>query len=302
MRIRSLEHLFQPGSVAVIGASERPQSLGATRMRNLLEGGFAGSIWPVNPKHTSVAGWPAFADVASLPQPPDLAVICTPAAMVPGLMEALARKDTRVAVVLTAGLSATTAPGEPSLRQTMLDAARPYLLRILGPNCVGLLVPGIGLNASFAHTSARPGKPAFISQSGALTTALLDWAKSRDIGFPHFVSPGDSADVDFGDVLDYLGSDPGTRAILMYIESVQAARKFMLAARAAGRNKPLLLVKAGRPPAGAKAAASHTGALAGSDAVFDAAVRRGVCASSCRSASLRAPNWPASARLTMSAR
>ena len=156
----------------------------------------------------------------------------------------------------------------------MLDAARPHLLRILGPNCVGLLVPGIGLNASFAHTSALPGKLAFISQSGALTTALLDWAKSRDIGFSHFVSLGDSADVDFGDVLDYLGSDPGTRAILMYIESVQAARKFMSAARAAARNKPVLLVKAGRAPEGAKAAASHTGALAGSDTVFDAAVRR----------------------------
>ena len=274
MSIRNLEHLFQPGSVAVIGASDRPQSLGATLMRNLLEGGFAGPIWPVNPKHASVAGLPAYPDVTSLPQPPDLAVICTPAPTVPRLIDELGRRGTRAAVVLTAGLSAITAPGGPSLRQAMLDAARPHLLRILGPNCVGLLVPGIGLNASFAHTSALPGKLAFISQSGALTTALLDWAKSRDIGFSHFVSLGDSADVDFGDVLDYLGSDPGTRAILMYIESVQAARKFMSAARAAARNKPVLLVKAGRAPEGAKAAASHTGALAGSDAVFDAAVRR----------------------------
>ncbi len=274
MSIRNLEHLFQPGSVAVIGASDRPQSLGATLMRNLLEGGFAGPIWPVNPKHASVAGRPAYPDVASLPQPPDLAVICTPAPTVPGLIDALGRRGTRAAVVLTAGLSATTAPGGPSLRQAMCDAARPYLLRILGPNCVGLLVPGIGLNASFAHGAALPGNLAFISQSGALTTALLDWARSRDIGFSHFVSLGDSTDVDFGDVLDYLGSDPDTRAILMYVESVQAARKFMSAARAAARNKPVLLVKAGRAPAGAKAAASHTGALAGSDAVFDAAVRR----------------------------
>ena len=276
MSVRNLDHLFRPKSIALIGASDRPQSVGATVMRKLLEGGFTGPVWPVNASHRTVAGRPAFRDVASLPQPPDLAVICTPAPTVPGLIEALGHKRTRAAVVISAGLSATTptAPGGPSLRQAMLDAARPYLLRILGPNCVAPLVPGIGLNASFAHTSALPGKLAFISQFGALTTALLDWAKSRDIGFSHFVSLGDSADVDFGDVLDYLGRDPGTRAILMYIESVQAARKFMSAARAAARNKPVLLVKAGRAPEGAKAAASHTGALAGSDAVFDAAVRR----------------------------
>lgn len=274
MSVRNLEHLFRPRSVAVIGASDRPQSIGATVMRNLLEGGFAGPIWPVNPKHSQVAGQPAFRNVASLPQPPDLAVICTPATTVPGIMAELGRCGTRAAIVISAGLSAAALPGQPSLQQAMLDAAKPHLLRILGPNCVGLLVPGIGLNASFAHTSALPGKLAFVSQSGALTTALLDWAKSRDIGFSHFISLGDSADVDFGDVLDYLGSDPGTRAILMYMESVQSARKFMSAARAAARNKPVLLVKAGRAPEGAKAAASHTGALAGSDTVFDAAVRR----------------------------
>ena len=156
----------------------------------------------------------------------------------------------------------------------MLEAARPHLLRILGPNCLGLLVPGVGLNASFAPGNALPGTLAFVTQSGALATAMLDWANSRGIGFSHFISLGDSADVDFGDVLDYLASDPGTRAILMYMESVKAARKFMSAARAAARNKPVIVVKAGRAPAGAKAAASHTGALAGSDAVFDAVVRR----------------------------
>lgn len=274
MSVRNFEHLFRPKSVAVIGASDRAQSIGATVMRNLLEGGFSGPIWPVNPKHHRVAGQLAFRDLASLPQPPDLAVICTPAPTVPGIIAELGRCGTRAAVVISAGLSTVTEPGGTNLRQAMLDAAKPHLLRILGPNCVGLLVPGSGLNASFAHTSALPGKLAFISQSGALTTALLDWAKSRRIGFSHFVSLGDSADVDFGDVLDYLASDPGTRAILMYMESVQSARKFMSAARAAARNKPVLLVKAGRAPAGAKAAASHTGALAGSDAVFDAAVRR----------------------------
>ena len=274
MSVRHLDHLFQPRSVAVIGASDREHSLGATLMHNLLAGGYAGPVWPVNPKHAVVAGQRAYAGVADLPEAPGLAVICTPAATVPGLITELGQRGTRAAVVISAGLSASAAPGGPSLRQAMLDAARPHLLRILGPNCVGLLVPGIGLNASFAHTSALPGELAFVSQSGALTTALLDWARSHQIGFSHFVSLGDSADVDFGDVLDYLGSDPGTRAILMYLESVQSARKFMSAARAAARNKPVLLVKAGRAPAGAKAAASHTGALAGSDSVFDAAVRR----------------------------
>jgi acetyltransferase len=156
----------------------------------------------------------------------------------------------------------------------MLDAAKPHLLRILGPNCVGLLVPGIGLNASFAHTDALHGNLAFVSQSGALVTGMLDWAKSRGIGFSHFISVGDRADVDFGDLIDYLGSDASTRAILLYIESIRTARKFMSAARAAARNKPIIVVKAGRAPEGARAAASHTGALAGADDVFDAAIRR----------------------------
>jgi acetyltransferase len=156
----------------------------------------------------------------------------------------------------------------------MLDASRPHLLRILGPNCVGLLVPERRINASFAHTFASAGQLAFVSQSGGLTTAVLDWARSRGIGFSHFVSLGDAADVDFGDVLDYLASDPATRAILLYIESIRGARKFMSAARAAARNKPVLVVKAGRVAEGARAAASHTGALAGSDAVYDAAIRR----------------------------
>src|SRR5690606_32259512 len=161
-----------------------------------------------------------------------------------------------------------------SLQQAMLDAARPHLLRILGPNCLGLLVPGVKLNASFAHTQALPGRLAFVSQSGALATAMLDWANSRGIGFSHFISLGDSADVDIGDVIDYLAADGQTSAVLMYLESVRAARKFMSAARAASRNKPVVVVKAGRAPEGAKAAASHTGALAGADTVYDAAFRR----------------------------
>ncbi len=268
MSVRNLDALFAPSSVAVIGVSERPDNVGHVVFRNLRAGGFAGPLWIVDRRGATVLGQQAYADVASLPQAPDLAVICTPAAAVPALVEALARKGTRAAAVITAGLRHTPA------EQAMLAAARPQLLRVLGPNCLGVLVPGARLNASFAPGSAKAGTLAFVTQSGALATAMLDWANSHGIGFSHFVSLGDCADVDFGDVLDYLASDPGTRAILMYMESVQAARKFMSAARAAARNKPVIVVKAGRAPAGAKAAASHTGALAGSDAVFDAAVRR----------------------------
>ena len=274
MSVRHLEALFSPRSVAVVGASDRAGSVGAVVLRNLLRGGLQGQVWPVNLRRATVAGQPAWPDVQSLPAIPDLAVVCTPAAAVPAVIAALGRKGTRAAIVLSAGLKQPAGEGGMSLEQAMLDAARPYLLRILGPNCIGALVPGVGLNASFAPVNALAGKLAFVTQSGALATAMLDWATSRGIGFSHFVSLGDSADVDFGDMLDYLGSDPGTRAILLYIESVKAARKFMSAARAAARNKPVILVKAGRAPEGAKAAASHTGALAGSDAVFDAAVRR----------------------------
>lgn len=274
MSVRNLELLFQPRSVAVIGASDRPQSVGATVFRNLLGGNFSGPILPVNLKRDVVAGMKAYRDVAGLPQVPDLAVVCTSPQTVPDLIGDLGAAGTKAAIVLTAGLAAIPEGTGRSLQQAMLDAAKPHLLRILGPNCVGLLVPGCGLNASFAHTSADPGHIAFVSQSGALATALLDWARSRGIGFSHFISMGDSADVDFGDVLDYLASDHGTRSILMYVESIKASRKFMSAARAAARNKPVMVVKAGRAPEGAKAAASHTGALMGSDDVFDAAIRR----------------------------
>ena len=274
LTVRNLKFLFRPGSVAVIGASDRPQSLGATVMRNLLAGDYAGTIFPVNPKHASVAGMRAVPDVGSLDQAPDLAVICTPPQTIPGIIQQLGAKGGKAALVLTAGLGAITDAQGRTLTQAMLDAAKPHLLRILGPNCVGLLVPTIGLNASFAHTGARPGKIAFVSQSGALTTALLDWTSSRGIGFSHFISLGDSADVDFGDVLDYLASDSATTAILLYVEAIRNARKFMSAARAAARNKPVIAVKSGRVAESAKAAASHTGALAGSDDVYDAAFRR----------------------------
>ncbi|RVT53713.1 bifunctional acetate--CoA ligase family protein/GNAT family N-acetyltransferase [Rubrivivax albus] len=267
MSIRHLDSLFDPASVAVIGASLREASVGGTVWRNLRAGGFAGPVWPVNPKHATLGEVPCFASVDNLPQAPELAVICTPPATVPGLIAALGARGTKAAVVLTAGFDAAQ-------KQAMLDAARAHLLRILGPNCLGLLAPHIGLNASFAHVNAEPGQLAFVSQSGALVTALLDWARARGVGFSHFVSLGESADVDFGDMLDWLAGDAKTRAILLYVESIREARKFMSAARAAARNKPVILVKAGRSAQGQAAASSHTGALAGSDAVFDAAVQR----------------------------
>ncbi|MBI4204477.1 MAG: bifunctional acetate--CoA ligase family protein/GNAT family N-acetyltransferase [Betaproteobacteria bacterium] len=274
MTIRNLEFLFRPKSIAVIGASDRERSVGATVTRNLLSAGFAGPVYLVNPRVDHVAGYPAFRDVAALPRAPDLAVIATPPRTVPAIIGELGARGTRAAVVLTAGLGAERDAEGRTLSQAMLDAARAHLLRILGPNCVGLLVPGLGINASFAHTAAVPGNLAFVSQSGGLTTAVLDWARSRGIGLSHFISLGDAADVDFGDTLDYLASEGGTHAILLYIESVRDARKFMSAARAAARNKPVLVVKAGRAREGAQAAMSHTGALAGSDDVYDAAIRR----------------------------
>jgi acetyltransferase len=274
LTVRNLDRLFQPRSIAVIGASREPQTVGATLMRNLLEGGFPDPVMPVNPRYEAVAGVMAYPDIASLPRVPDLAIICTPAPTVPRLITELGERGTRAAVVVTAGLSQMPEGETRSLQQQMIDAAKPYLLRILGPNTVGLMVTRLGLNASFAHTSALPGKLAFVTQSGALVTTVLDWAKSNGIGFSHFVSLGNSADVDFGDVLDYLASESETRAILLYIEAVTDARKFMSATRAAARNKPVIAVKTGREPEGAKAAASHTEALAGSDDVYEAALRR----------------------------
>lgn len=273
MTIRNLEHLFNPTSVAVIGASKRPHSVGQTVMRNLLISGFDGPILPVNPHYDTVSGVLAYPDVASLPLAPDLAIICTPPKTVPDLIRQLGERGTRAAVVLTAGFEMIEEDGR-DFRQECLDAAKPYLLRILGPNCVGILSPHINLNASFAPTISAPGKVAFVSQSGALATAALEWAKEKEVGFSHFVSLGNCWDVDFGDVLDFLGGDPHTHAVLLYMESLTSARKFMSAARAAARNKPVIIVKSGRDADGAAAAASHTGALAGADDIYEAAIRR----------------------------
>ncbi|MBI5616240.1 MAG: GNAT family N-acetyltransferase [Gammaproteobacteria bacterium] len=272
MSVVNLEKLFAPRSVAVIGATDRKNALGQILVRNLKTAQFQGPIYPVNPKYTEVDGLPCWPSVAALPDAPDLAVVCTPPSTLAACMIDLGERGTRACIVLTA--TSHDADDKSTYAEDMLREARRYGLRILGPNCLGLLVPGIALNASFAHTAAIPGQLAFVSQSGALCTSILDWAKSRGIGFSHFVSMGDALDVDFGDLIDYLGNLPNTRALLLYMESVMNPRKFISAARAVARHKPVILIKAGRNAEGAKAAASHTGAITGSDAVFDAAIRR----------------------------
>jgi len=274
MSIRNLDSLLKPRSVALIGASTKPHSVGAVVARNLFGAGFEGPVLPVNPKHEAIEGVLTYPSVAKLPVVPDLAVIATPPQTVPGLISELGAHGTKAAVVITAGFGEGADKKGRALRQEILDAAKPHCLRILGPNCLGLMIPGLDLNATFAHIEAAPGNLAFVAQSGAVSVAVLDWAASRGIGFSHLISVGDMADVDFGDLLDYLALDTAAHAILLYIEAIKDARKFMSAARAAARTKPVVGVKSGRFEAGKHAAASHTGALAGSDAAYDAAFIR----------------------------
>jgi acetyltransferase len=264
--VRNLDKLFQPKSVALIGASPQPNSVGHTVMRNLLAGGFAGELFFINPHHTEIDGHPCQASVFDLANAPDVAVIATPAPTIPNLIADLARKGTRAAIVLSAGLG--------PMKQEMLEASKPHLLRILGPNCLGLMLPPCGLNASFGNRMALPGDLAFVSQSGALITAVVDWAAGRGIGFSQVVSLGEMADIDLGDMLDFLAAHRETRAILLYVEAVTHAPKFVSAARRAARVKPVIVVKSGRHAGGAHAALSHTGALAGSDQAYDAVFRR----------------------------
>jgi acetyltransferase len=277
MSTRNLDRLFKPRTVALIGASAREGSVGAVLAGNLLDasgGGFAGDVWLVNPKGRAADGRPAHRSIAALPAAPDLAVVSTPAAAVPDVVAALAARGTRAAIVVSAGFGeGGDAEGERR-RLRMLQAGREATMRIVGPNCLGVQVPGIRLNASFAHRPALPGGIGFVSQSGAIITVLIDWALSRRIGFTHVVSLGEMADVDLGDMLDWLAADADTTAILLHIESITDARKFMSAARAAARAKPVVVVKAGRSEAAARAVHAHIGAHAGADAVYDAAFRR----------------------------
>lgn len=267
--VRNLSHVFAPKSVAVVGASNRPGSVGSVVLGNILKGGFEGEVWPVNPKYAELNGRRCYAAVKDIPSVPDLAVIMTPPETVPGLIAELGDKGTPAAVILTAGLTEGN-----GLRQKMLDAARPHLLRIVGPNGIGLMLPYVRLNAGFFHMGAAPGDIALLSQSGAIAASLIDWAAANGVGFSQIVSLGDMADVDVADCLDMLAGDASTRAIVLYLESIPNPRKFMSAARAASRAKPVIAIKPGRHAEAAKAAATHTGALSGADRVVDAALRR----------------------------
>ena len=274
MTTRNLDALFEPKSIALIGASNQPRSVGAVTARNLFEAGFAGPIMTVNPHKQAIRSTINYHSVEELPLAPDLAVIATPPPTVPEIVASLGARGTRAVIVVTAGFGEGGSAEGAELRRRTLEAAKPHLVRILGPNCLGFISPARGINASFAHLTPLTGGLAFISQSGALVTAAIDWATARGFGFSHVISIGDMIDVDFGDLLDYLALDQLTHAILLYVESIVEAKKFMSAGRIAARNKPVLVLKSGRSSAGAKAAMSHTGALAGADLVYDAAFRR----------------------------
>jgi acetyltransferase len=241
--------------------------------KNLEAGGLRDGLYAVNPKHRSVFGQPAFASLAKLPSRPDLAVIATPARTVPGIVAEAGAAGIGAAVVLSSGFAETGAAGR-ALQDEMLQAAKRHGVRILGPNCIGIMRTDVGLNASFARTPARPGPLALVSQSGAMCGALLDWAHGAGIGFTSVVSLGAAADVDFGEILDFLVGDSATEAVLLYVEGIRDARRYLSALRAAARVKPVVVLKVGRYASGSKAASSHTGALVGADGVFDAALRR----------------------------
>ncbi|MBX3661523.1 MAG: bifunctional acetate--CoA ligase family protein/GNAT family N-acetyltransferase [Burkholderiales bacterium] len=268
-----LTPLFEPESVAIIGASTRPGAIGAVLIDNMLAAQFRGSLYAVNPKQTSIKGVPCFPGIDKVPQRVDLAVIATPPETVPRLIAQCGLAGVRSVVVITAGFS-EVGPEGARLDRELLENARRHRVRVIGPNCLGVMRPGIGLNATFARGNALPGSLGLVSQSGALCTAMLDWATPNKIGFSSVVSLGGSRDIDFGEIIDYLVNDPKTEHILLYIEGVRDARRFLSSLRAAARLKPVILMKVGRHPVGSRAAVSHTGAMVGADDVFDAAIRR----------------------------
>jgi acetyltransferase len=268
-----LTPLFEPGSVAIVGASEKSGKVGAVLLSNMLAAGYRGTLFAVNPKYGSVRGVPCYASVGKLPARVDLAVIATPAPTVPGVIDECGRAGVRAAVVITAGFS-EAGPEGAKLERALLENARRHGVRLIGPNCLGILRPELGLNATFARGTAIPGSLGLVSQSGAVCAAMLDWAAPNKIGFSSVVSLGGSSDIDFGEIIDYLANDAKTEHILLYIEGIRDARRFLSSLRAAARVKPVIVMKVGRHPAGSRAAFSHTGAIVGTDDVFDAAVRR----------------------------
>lgn len=270
---RPLDAFFQPKSVAVIGATDTAGSVGRTVLWNLINSPFGGTVYPVNPKRAQVLGIRAYPSIRDLPEVVDLAVVVTPAKTVPGVISDCADIGVKSAIIISAGFK-EIGPEGAALEQEVLKQAQRGNMRIIGPNCLGLMAPRTGLNATFASTIARPGNVGFISQSGALCTSVLDWSLEAQVGFSAFVSIGSMLDVSWGDLIDYLGNDPHTNSIVIYMETIGNARSFLSAAREVALRKPIIVIKAGRTAAAAKAAASHTGSLAGSDAVLDAAFKR----------------------------
>ncbi|MBZ5580202.1 MAG: bifunctional acetate--CoA ligase family protein/GNAT family N-acetyltransferase [Acidobacteriia bacterium] len=272
-RTQPLDVFFAPKSVAVVGATENPGSVGRTILWNLMTSPFGGTVFPVNPKRPSVLGVKAYPSLSEIPEAVDLAVIVTPPPSVPGIIRECGETGVRGAVVISAGFK-EIGPEGAALEQRVLEEARAAKIRVIGPNCLGVMSPLSGLNATFATTIARPGSVGFISQSGALCTAVLDWSLKEMVGFSAFLSIGSMVDVGWGDLIYYLGNDPKTRSIVIYMESIGNARAFLSAAREVALNKPIIVIKPGRSAAAAKAAASHTGSLTGSDEVLEAAFRR----------------------------
>ena len=268
-----LRPLFEPRSVALVGASERADKVGGRVLENLMAAGFHGKLVAVNPRHTQLRGIACVPSVTDLAQPVDLAIIATPAPSVEGIVEQCGRRGVRAAIVISAGFS-EAGPEGVARERALLATARRNRVRILGPNCIGIMRPPLGLNATFARGQAIAGSLALVSQSGAVCTAMLDWAIPNGIGFSSVISLGGSSDVDFGEVIDYLAADPKTEHILLYIEGVRDGRRLISSLRAAARTKPVIVMKVGRHPAASRAAASHTGAIVGKDDVFDAVVRR----------------------------
>jgi acetyltransferase len=268
-----LKPLFAPKSVAVFGASDQMDSVGKIVFHNMLQSGYQGALYPINPNHAKIQGQKAYASISQIQEPVDLAIIATPPHSVPDIIEECGKHNVKAAVIITAGFGEAGAAGI-KLERAVLENAKRHNIRLIGPNCLGVMRPDIGLNATFNHGSANIGNLAFVSQSGALCTAILDWAQTNDVGFSSVISMGSSIDVDFGEILDYLVSDIKTQSILLYIEGIRNARSFMSAIRAAAQIKPVILVKVGRHSVSSKAAMSHTASLVGSDDAFDAAVRR----------------------------
>jgi acetyltransferase len=270
---RQLDMIFQPRAIAVIGASNQEGSVGFAVMNNLITSGYEGKVYPVNLKHKEIQGHASYKTIGKAPEKVDLAVICTPARTVPKVVEQCGQAGVGGLVIISAGFKEA---GEEGLKMIdeIMDTAKRYHMRIVGPNCLGFINPHLGINASFASRTALPGNIAFISQSGALCTSILDWSLDQSVGFSYFVSIGSMIDVSFADLIDYFGTDQRTSCILIYMESLSDARRFMSAARAFARSKPIIVLKAGRSQEGGKATLSHTGSLAGNDAVYDTAFRR----------------------------